>query len=228
MENGYSNPATSTPQFSHIRNKGVQDSFQKKMSVPSSFGNHLSYENGNNFSTVIDPSHCLPLLPHGGTRLAFGNNDESPHSIDNISHLNGYPALQLQGKLSETLNNQYEVPFSHYSSANSIMAKAPHLSFCHAPPPKNFSRTKPLCTPSKHLDCQNIADSLPSLIQASRYNTSESNYNGDGLNYVTQSSKTDLRTQPQGTSSSNSFTSNIGNQDVHLHISNNTSHLGNI
>ena len=228
MDNGYSVPTTSTSQFSNFKYKGVPDSFQKKMPIPSSFHNPASNEMSDRVPKIINPAHCLPLLPHGRTRLAFKNNEVNTHFIDPISHQRPPPPLQLHGEFIDHLSNQYEVPFGHYSSANNLMEKPPPPSFHPPPPPKFILGINQNDTSDKNLACRNVGDSLPSLIHACEYDVNTCGYNDNVMNEIRPSLNPDVRSQPQGASNSNSVTSNIGNQDSNLNISEKRKHLCNI
>ena len=47
LNNGYTTPATTAHHFTNLRNIGLQNSTQKKILAPSSFGNYSTYENSD-------------------------------------------------------------------------------------------------------------------------------------------------------------------------------------
>lgn len=227
LDNGYSTPGMTAPHFTNLRNIGLQNSVQKNILAPSSFGNYSSYENTKGVSSVVDPSHCLPLLPHGGTKLAFRNTEMKPRQISGQIHHNQHPPLQLHNRFDDAQSNQYEVPFSQFSSANNLIHQVPQTSF--QPTSNTFSRSKTTYNPYKDICSQNIGDSLPSILDSSGYIQNGFSQNDNPQNYVSRSSRMDDRVQPQGSSSPNSIRSNKGTQNGNkFHVSNTTNHLGNI
>ena len=201
----------------------------------SSFRNYCSNENTNNISSIVDPSYNLPLLPHGGTKLAFGYNVEkiSPNLINETHQHISNPPLQLIRNGNDIHNNhQYEVPFSQYSSVNNlILPPDPHLSqpSSFQPTSKTISAQKPIHKHYKNIAATNLGDSLPSLLDSSGYINNNYNQNQSIRNCAPNSSKADDRAQPQGSSSSNSITSNLEKtKGNHIHILNSSNYLGNI
>ena len=227
LDNGYSTPAITAPHFNNLRNIGIQNSVQKKIMVTPSFGNYSSYENTNGISSVVDPSHCLPLLPHGGTKLAFRNTEMKPRLISGQIRHSQHPPLQLYNRFDDAQSNQYEVPFSQFSSANNLINHVHQTSF--QPTSNTFSRSKTTYNPYKDICSQNIGDSLPSILDSSWYIQNSFSHNDNLQNYVSRSPRMDDRVQPQGSSSPNSVRSNKGIQNGNkFHGLNTTNHLGNI
>ena len=228
MEGGYLNPSIGTPRLNNLRKKFVKNSSLKKVSRPPivSFSNHLDYKNTNGFSTFIEPSQCLPLLPHGGTKIAFGNSEtHSSKAIEeNVLH-DHYPPVQFLGRYNDTQSNQYEVPFNHYSSANNLGINAAHKSFFR-PTSRAAPRSNQIQGPYKDvIGGQTDCDSLPSLLDSSGYIQSKSNQNENMLSYILQPVQMNGRVQPQGSSSTSSNTSNLGTK---LHVYGTANHLANL
>ena len=81
------------------------------------------------------------------------------------SHQPQDPAIHLLDRFSKLQNNEYEVPFSHYSSANNISTKHPPSSF--QPTPAMFSRVTAGFKP--YILAQNSGDSLPNILDTKSY-----------------------------------------------------------
>ena len=222
--------------FTNLKNGRIQKSEQIGSYHPqSSFKNYFSNEPSNNISTIVDPSYNLPLLPHGGTKLAFGYNSEkvSSKAINEPHQTNSHPPLQLIRSGNDIpSNHQYEVPFSQYSSVNNLTAPnnyhiKNHNSF--QPVPKTIAAQMPMHKHYKDIASPNIGDSLPSILDAAGYIHNNYNQNQNIMNRIPNSCKADDRIQPQGSSNSNSISSSMekstGN---HIHILNSTNFLGNI
>ena len=163
----------------------------------------------------------MPLLPHGGTRIAFCSNDARPNLFEHISYRNDDAPLHLG---SDALNNQYEVPYGHYTSANNLSSKHHHPPIFPPPPPPPpnvFSTTSVSVGAPTYFTSQCAGDSLPNIINAITHNDSSAQLPASGL-----------RTQPQGTSNSNSVSSNIGvkfsTQDVRQNFCNSRKNMGHI
>ena len=97
------------------------------------------------------------------------------------------------------------------------------------PTANGFSRSKAIYTPYKDVYGQNIAESLPSLLDTGGYIQNNYNQNDNIMNYVSKASVRDNRLQPQGSSSPSSITSKTGVPKInYLHTSKTANHLGNI
>ena len=192
-------------------------------------------QNQNNISNIINPSYNLPLLPHGGTKLAFGHHAEGiSQKVVNESHKpTSHIPLQLTGNRNEaSSNHHYEVPFSQYSSVNNLTAPrdcnlSHHTSF--QPSSKTISAEKTMHYHFKNIVSANFGKSLPSLLDSSGYIHNHYNQNQNLKNDIRKGCKTGNRVQPQGFSSSNSISSNMEKQmGNHIHVPISSNYLGNI
>ena len=201
----------------------------------SSFRNYCSKENTSNVANIVNSSYNLPLLPHGGTKLAFEYNMEtiSPNVIKQTNQHISHPPLQFIRNGNEVhSNHQYEVPFSQYSSVNNLMTPQDHHLSQHTsfqPTSKTISAQKPAHKNYRDISTANLGDSLPSLLDSAGYINNNYNQNQSKRNCVQKLIKPDDRTQPQGSSSSNSITSSSEKtKGNHIHILNSSNYLGNI
>ena len=147
-------------------------------------------------------SYNLPLLPHGGTRLAFGHHAE---------------------RISQKVVNESHKPISAPIDCN----LSHHTSF--QPSSKTISAEKPMHYHFKNIDSANLGESLPSLLDSSGYIHNHYHQNQNLKNDIRKGCKTDNRVQPQGSSSSNSISSNMEKQmGNHIHVPISSNYLGNI
>ena len=160
--------------FTNLKNGRIQKSEQIGSYHPqSSFKNYFSNEPSNNISTIVDPSYDLPLLPHGGTKLAFGYNSDkvSSKAINEPHQTISHPPLQLIRNGNDIpSNHQYEVPFSQYSSVNNLTApKNYHLKNHSSFHPTSISAQNAMNKNYKDVISPNLGDSLPSLLDSAGY-----------------------------------------------------------
>ena len=165
LDNGYLNRSVVIPRFNSIDVKGLPATSQRQAFLPSSSGNNIEYVKENGFSPSLDPSQFLPFIPYSGAKLGARNMEVGEFDVKGKSHQPQDPAIHLLDRFSKLQNNEYEVPFSHYSSANNICTKLPPSSF--QPTPAMFSRVTAGFKP--YILSQNSGDSLPNIIDTKSY-----------------------------------------------------------
>ena len=228
----YANPTNINGRFTNLKNGRIQNVDHNGPHHPqSSFKNYFTNEPTSNISTIVDPSYNLPLLPHGGTKLAFGYDAEKIASnAINDKHVSHPPLQLIRNGNDIPTNHQYEVPFSQYSSVNNLTApKNYHLKNHSSFHPTSISAQNAMNKNYKDVISPNLGDSLPSLLDSAGYIHKNHNQHQNVKNRIPNSCRTENRIQPQGSSSSNSISSSMekstGN---HIHILNSTNYLGNI